>query len=392
MPDSVIENVTLVPGGGAEVVQDATVVLDGDGVVAEIVVGTAGAGGTFLVPSAVDLHLDNLTERRRPRATVTLDQEAVLSVLDAECAAAGIGVVCLAARCEDAPGKGVHIEDATALAAVVERLAPSLACDWRLHARVEVTDDSAVEALRDILEISSRVALVSVMEHSVERSRFASPAEHRTFYAADWGVPLAEVDRILAVKSAGGTDREDRRREVAAMARTAGVVLASHDDRSPGDVEAAHALGASIAEFPLTMAAAHRARELGMATVLGAPNALRGRSTSPGNLLVTDAVAGGACDVLCSDYLPLSLQAAPHALVRAGAATLGAAVDLVSTAPALAIGLPSPAIEVGRPLTASLGRVSGATYHGLSLWREGQLTFSRAAAGSLRPVLLGTGA
>ncbi|MHA6630167.1 alpha-D-ribose 1-methylphosphonate 5-triphosphate diphosphatase [Pseudonocardia sichuanensis] len=375
---SSIHDVTLVPGGGRDPIAGATVDLDADGTVVAIRDGDpARSDGRFLVPAAVDLHLDNLAERRRPRATVRLDQAAVIAVLDAECAAAGIGTVCIAARCEDAPGKGVVVEDAVELARVLEDLAPHLACDWRIHARVEVTDDRALGALASILEISSRVAIISVMEHSAERSRFASREEHRAFYAADWGVSLDEVDRILEAKAAGGTERESRRAEVARLSRAAGIVLASHDDRSPSDVDAAHALGATVAEFPLTIDAALHARRRGMATVLGAPNAIRGRSTSPGNVLVADAVAAGACDVLCCDYLPFALQAAPHALARAGVVGLGNAVDLVSTAPAAALGLPSPAIEVGRPLTAALGTVSGTTFIGTGLWRAGRRTFRR---------------
>lgn len=381
-----IDDVTVVPGEGRAALPGATVLLDGDGVVTEIVPGEDTGSARYLVPAAVDLHLDNLTERRRPRATVTLDQAAVVTTLDAECASAGIGTVCIAARCEEAPGKGVVAADAVELAAVVEELAPSLACDWRIHARVEVTDDAALDALRGVLERSSRVVLVSVMEHSAERSRFASPEEHRAFYAADWGLPPEEVDAILAVKD-GHDTREERRREVARIAAAAGITLASHDDRGPADVEAAHALGARIAEFPLTVEAAHRARELGMATVLGAPNAVRGRSTSPGNILVADAVGAGAVDVLCSDYLPIALQGAPHALVRDGVLPLERAVDLVSTAPAAALGLPSPVIEVGRPLTAALGEVHGVTHRGLALWREGRLTFSRAGVPQARPAL-----
>jgi alpha-D-ribose 1-methylphosphonate 5-triphosphate diphosphatase len=381
MTRTTIEDVTVVPGGGCDPIVGAAVDLDQDGTVLAIRdAGTARTSERFLVPAAVDLHLDNLAERRRPRATVRLDQAAVLAVLDAECAAAGIGTVCIAARCEDAPGKGVLVEDAVELARILEGLAPHLACDWRIHARVEVTDDSALDALVSIVDISSRVAIISGREHSAERSRFSSREEHRAFYAADWGVSLDEVDQILAAKAAGGADREARRTEVARISRAAGIVLASHDDRSPGDVDAAVALGATVAEFPLTMEAALHARRLGMATVLGAPNAIRGRSTSPGNVLVADAVAAAACDILCCDYLPFALQAAPHALAQTGVVGLGTAVDLVSTAPAAALGLPSPVIEVGKPLTAALGTVSGTTFIGTALWRAGRRTFSRDSA------------
>lgn len=380
---TVIERVGVVPGDGGAVVDCATVVVDGAGIVREIT-PSPGQPELLLVPGAVDLHLDNLRERRRPRATVQLDQAGVIAALDAECASAGVAVVCIAARCEDAPGKGVHLGDAVELASLISALAPHLACDWRVHARVEVTDDGAVDALAQILTTTDRTVLVSVMEHSVERTRFASADEHRRFYAQDWGVPVDEVDRMMAAKRTGSAEADDRRREVASLARAAGVVLASHDDRDPDDVDAAHALGATIAEFPLTLAAAQRAGAIGMATVLGAPNAVRGRSTSAGNLLVADAMAGGACDVLCSDYLPSSLQEAPLALARRGVLDLGRAVDLVAARPAAVLGLPVPTIALGRPLTASLRRPVDTIHLGEALWRDGRLTYARAGSPDAR--------
>jgi alpha-D-ribose 1-methylphosphonate 5-triphosphate diphosphatase len=128
------------------------------------------------------------------------------------------------------------------------------------------------------------------------------------------------------------------------------------------------------------MDAARRAHDLGMHVVLGAPNALRGRSTSSGNVLAAAAVAAGLCDVLCSDYLPSSMQAAPHALARDESVPLSTTIDLISSNPATVLGLPSVAIEVGKPLTASLRRVRrdlGGAHVGMALWRSGRLVFGR---------------
>ncbi|MGH9155902.1 MAG: hypothetical protein ACRD1K_08760 [Acidimicrobiales bacterium] len=116
--------------------------------------------------------------------------------------------------------------------------------------------------------------------------------------------------------------------------------------------------------------------------MLGGPNAQRGRSTAPGNILASEAVAAGACDVLCSDYLPMSLLAGALALASAGIVPLATAVDLVTAGPARVLGLPRPAIEVGRPLDAVL--VGG---HVLALWRDGRAVFDRRAAAP-RPVAL----
>ena len=390
MAHSVIEGVTVIPGGGRDAIPDAVVTLDEQGRVDDIVPDAAAAGDLYLVPGAVDLHLDNLLQRRRPRATVSLDHAGVISVLDAECAAAGIATVCIAARCEDSPRKGIAIGDAAVLAGVLEELAPILCCDWRIHARVELTDEGAVDALHAVLAVSSRVVLISMMETSIQRSRFSSLAETQTFYAQDWGVSEAEVEEIFTVDAQQLGRIADRRKAVAALALSRGIVLATHDDRTEEHIEEAFDYGARVAEFPLSMAAAQRAHALGMTVVLGAPNALRGRSTSSGNVLAADAVAAGVCDVLCSDYLPSAMHSAPHVLAREHNVPLTRAIDLVSTNPAAALGLAPVAIEVGRPLTASLRRVqqfstaaaeSGA-HVGMALWRDGQLVFSRNPSGA----------
>ena len=378
MGQTVIDGVTVVPGGGKPVMRGAAVVLDEVGTIVEISDG-GPADDLFLVPAGVDLHMDNLVQRRRPRATVSLDHEAVITVLDAECAAAGIATVCVAARCEDSPRKGIDIADAALLAGVIDKLAPYLSCDWRIHARVELTDDGAIDSLLAVLAASSRVALISMIETSVQRSRFSSLAETRRFYAQDWGVSEAEVEDVFSVDSVRLALVDDRRKEVAALALNRDITLASHDDRNRKDIEEAFDFGARVAEFPLTMDAARRAHELGMHVVLGAPNALRGRSTSSGNVLAAEAVAAGLCDVLCSDYLPSSLQSAPHALARDECTPLSSAIDLVTSNPAAVLGLSPVAMEVGRPLTASLRQVrqdSGA-HVGIALWRDGRLVFGR---------------
>jgi alpha-D-ribose 1-methylphosphonate 5-triphosphate diphosphatase len=100
-------------------------------------------------------------------------------------------------------------------------------------------------------------------------------------------------------------------------------------------------------------------------------------------VLAAAAVSAGVCDILCSDDLPAALQTAPHILARNGVAPLARTVDLVSVNPAAALGLPSPAIDVGAPLTAALQQVStGGAPVGLALWRDGRLVFSRTRSGA----------
>ncbi|MGJ3507235.1 alpha-D-ribose 1-methylphosphonate 5-triphosphate diphosphatase [Enemella sp. A6] len=373
---TVLTDLTLLPGRGADPIPVARIQLDDSGVITAIEPG-AGSETRFLVPAGVDLHLDNFIERRRPRASVVLDLATVVAAMDAECAAAGIGTVCVAARCEESPGKGVIARDAVILAEVVQKLHGSLACDWRLHARVEITDQIALETLAEVLQVSDRVALVSMMEHTINRSRFGSEEATIAYYAEDWGKSVEETAAIFAAKTLTEEQRRQRRAQVAELARKHGIPLASHDDREPGQVDDAHRLGARIAEFPLSAAAAERAGELGMFRVLGAPNAMRGKSTSPGNLLVGDATRAGLVDGLCTDYLPISLYAGAFALADRGEVSLVEAVDLVSTGPADVLGLEQPEIAVGQPLTAVLLERADGALLGRGLWRSGVRTFMR---------------
>lgn len=59
-------------------------------------------------------------------------------------------------------------------------------------------------------------------------------------------------------------------------------------------------MGAQISEFPVTFESAKRAKELGMMVSMGAPNVVRGKS-STGNLSAIEAIQEGLVDVLCSD-------------------------------------------------------------------------------------------
>ena len=385
MSGTELSRMTLVRGGGRAALADAHITLDPAGVVTAIEGGGSPNGSSqaatrFLVPPIVDLHLDVLSERRRPRAGVELEQERAIAMLDAELAASGYGTVCICARFEDAPEKGVHLADAVELCELIERHAGRLGCEWLLHARVEVTDEGVVEQLERALGLTRKVALVSVMDHSAERSRFHSLEAHREYYSRDWALPVDEVDRVLERKRAGLAGAEDRRREVAALAARHGLPLASHDDRDAGDVRDSAELGVSLAEFPLSLEAALAARRAGMAVALGAPNAVRGRSTSPTNVTVADAVAAGACDALCADYLPNAMLAGPFALAAGVGMELGAAFDLVTGAPARVLGRAATEIEEGAALDGVLVEMLGKVPIALARWSEGCPVWSRAGA------------
>ena len=132
-------------------------------------------------------------------------------------------------------------------------------------------------------------------------------------------------------------------------------VLASHDDDTPEKVEVMYSLGATVAEFPITNEAAARARELGMWITVGAPNIVRGGSTS-GNSDAAELVSLGLTDIICADYHSPSLMLSVFRLVEMGLCTLPQAVKMVTANPAAAFGMADRGrVEVG--LSADLALV-----------------------------------
>jgi len=129
-------------------------------------------------------------------------------------------------------------------------------------------------------------------------------------------------------------------RKLAAVAREAGVPMASHDDENAEMRREYHDLGCTIAEFPLTADAAEESARLGDMIVLGCPNVVRGGShLGPQGISAAAEIAEGRGDILCSDYYYPALAQAPFILADKSIADFTAAWRLVSTNPARAVGL-----------------------------------------------------
>jgi alpha-D-ribose 1-methylphosphonate 5-triphosphate diphosphatase PhnM len=73
------------------------------------------------------------------------------------------------------------------------------------------------------------------------------------------------------------------------------IPLASHDDTTVDDVTQAAEEGIFIAEFPTTEVAAEKAREKGLTTIMGAPNAIRGILTKDCSGLIKNDQTSSIC-------------------------------------------------------------------------------------------------
>ncbi len=124
---------------------------------------------------------------------------------------------------------------------------------------------------------------------------------------------------------------------------------------------------------------------MGLATAMGAPNALRGQSYS-GNLSAREAHAQGVLDILASDYHPSAILPAILELAKADPAGLPAATRLATLNPARALGLSDRGeIAVGKLAdfviadNSGIGHVRATIRHGGKIYSDGSIFRLRAA-------------
>ena len=317
--------------------------------------GHIDLGGRLLMPGIVDLHNDALEKEIAPRPRAAFDPAFALLHLDRKLAAAGLTTEFHAVYFANRNGSGRSVEFAGVLAEAINdlRAAPHPAIDNQVLHRIDVRSPAALEPLLRALDTAA-VPCVSLNDHVPGQGQFndleAYRAYTRSFLASN--ATEAEVDAVVAERLRHAAETEGEALAItyrlAEEARRRGLILSSHDDDTPERVDLMCELGCTIAEFPITLAAAQRAAEREMLIAMGAPNALQGRSLS-GNASALDLLARGLVDILVADYHASSLLAATFQIVAQGLADLPAATRLVSDTPARAVGLTDRgAIVAGR--------------------------------------------
>ncbi|WP_166172592.1 alpha-D-ribose 1-methylphosphonate 5-triphosphate diphosphatase [Rubrobacter tropicus] len=293
------------------------------------------AAGRYVLPGMVDLHCDAIEKQLAPRPGVEVPEELAFMEMDRLFAGCGVttgfhGVSIMA-------GRSRGVERGRRLCALVSRLAGEGLVRHELHLRCELPQEESVRAVEEVLG-RGFARLVSVMDHTPGQGQFRDLEWFRRYWSGD-GADEAQISAALAeAERSEYTIALDRVGRIASAAKKHGATLASHDDDTVERVEVLAGHGVDISEFPVNAASARRARELGHAVCMGAPNALRGVS-SGGNLSALEAVEAGLVDALVSDYHPPSMLQAAFKLAREDVLPLPESVALVTGGPARAAGL-----------------------------------------------------
>lgn len=340
MTDLVIENASVLMPDGAFV--DAAISIE-DGMIAHIgdAPGNAkaryDAKGALALPGIIDIHGDAFERQLMPRPGVSFPMDMALNETDKQLIANGITTAYHGVTLSWEPGLRSADACRTFMTAF-ERMKPNFISDTRLHLRFETANVAMIEEAAGWIE-SGRVDCIAYNDHLPHIRRYMGDDNKMSVYANRSGLSLPDflalveaVSEHADAEGAAGTVR------LAEAARASSTPQLSHDDATPEVREHFHGLGAHIAEFPMGDVTAAAAKALGDPIVLGAPNVVRGGSHT-GLQSAAESAAKGLCDILASDYYYPALLHAPFILARDGKLPLNEAWALVSTNPAIALGL-----------------------------------------------------
>ena len=305
--------------------------------------------GDYLIPGLVEVHTDNFERHMMPRPKVRWDDSPALLAHDAEIAAAGITTVLDALGVGDADPDSVRGNDwdkvLNCISDFVDR--GVLRADHFLHVRCELPAPNTLELFKPFVG-HDLVKMMSVMDHTPGQRQWEN-IEHAWIYFSGkkgWTKQKFE-ERVAMAQDAQARYAKPHRAYLTQYCQDNQIALASHDDTTVAHVEEAFAEGATVCEFPTTVAAAQAARARNMLTIMGGPNVVRGGSHS-GNVSAIELAKLGLVDILSSDYVPGSLMSATVRLTETTDLSLPQAVALVSRNPAKSIGLHDRgSLEVG---------------------------------------------
>jgi alpha-D-ribose 1-methylphosphonate 5-triphosphate diphosphatase len=305
--------------------------------------------GDYLIPGLVEVHTDNFERHMMPRPKVRWDDSPALLAHDAEIAAAGITTVLDALGVGDADPDSVRGNDwdkvLNCISDFVDR--GVLRADHFLHVRCELPAPNTLELFKPFVG-HDLVKMMSVMDHTPGQRQWEN-IEHAWIYFSGkkgWTKQKFE-ERVAMAQDAQARYAKPHRAYLTQYCQDNQIALASHDDTTVAHVEEAFAEGATVCEFPTTVAAAQAARAHNMLTIMGGPNVVRGGSHS-GNVSAIELAKLGLVDILSSDYVPGSLMSATVRLTETTDLSLPQAVALVTRNPAKSIGLHDRgSLEVG---------------------------------------------
>src|SRR5208337_3029602 len=199
----IIENGQVVTPRG--IVAGASLTIE-SGIIVEIKAGKVNSGaprldarGGYVLPGFVDLHSDAIEKEIEPRPGSLYPQNIAIFEMDKKLAACGITTIFHALSFAEGEIGVRSNEMATQIITDINRLAPQLKVNTKVHARYEITDALALPYLEELLR-HGRIHLLSFMDHTPGQGQFKEVAHFKQYFGMVYGRSEAELDKIIDQK------------------------------------------------------------------------------------------------------------------------------------------------------------------------------------------------
>lgn len=291
-------------------------------------------GDRLIAPGFIDLHSDAVEKEIEPRPGAEFPIANALIDLDKKLSLSGITTMfhAIAFNDESLTGQRGTETAARLIRSIRDYDDRLLAIDNKIHARYEITSFTSIEPIRQLIS-DGHVHMLSMMDHTPGQGQYRTLEQWKKCHLALFDLSEEELEKVLREKSDNQADCLHHLVELTNFAKEHNIIIASHDDDTGEKIDLMKSLGVTVAEFPINLESAGFAKQQGMATGMGAPNVVRGRSQG-GNVSARMLISEGCCDFLCSDYHPTSMLQAVYTLHKEVGLDLSQSLAQVTTNPA----------------------------------------------------------
>lgn len=296
------------------------------------------ASNCLVLPGIIDIHGDAFERLIMPRPSTMVPFETGFCEADRQITASGITTAYFsmtytwethdAIRCESGAKKVM-----TAYHSIKEQLD----CDPKLHLRFEIYHLDGINMVQDWLN-RGMIDLLAFNDHFYYFEEKSRSQKSLADLATRFRLSLEQTKTMVETLRQLRPSAHDAVQTLAKTAREQHIVMASHDETKPEVRQWYHDLGCTLSEFPCNEATAKEAIRLGDPVLLGAPNAMRGKTHYRG-MSARTCVENRLCTVLTSDYYYPSPLHAVFLMADLGLDSVEELWPLVSGNAAKAVGL-----------------------------------------------------
>lgn len=313
------------------------------------------AHGRFVTPGFIDVHSDKIEQFILPRPTAQIDFNLAMKECERELLHLGITTMyhSLSLYKDEFFGKSPlrTADNVSKIAKLIRDIhSRNHLIHHRLHLRIEIDNIEAYDIVKQMID-EKLVHEISFMDHTPGQGQYKDLAIYEKTIEKYHGKEIENdgMSKILEYHSNKDKLSFKQIKELTDFAHKHGIKVASHDDDTKEKLELNSNIGVDISEFPITIATAKKAKELGFYTIVGAPNILLGGSHS-GNMSASEAIIEDCADILCSDYYPPALLHSVFIMYKKYRCELCPLINKLTLNPAKAMGISKDygSVEVGK--------------------------------------------